>query len=144
MTTIREQQRRYGCSEKGRIVNKRKCAKYSKTEGYKKAQARYRKKRKLYTGEAQKTKARGQIAYKIKKGKIVRPNHCETCGIECKPYAHHDDYEKPLDVRWLCQSCDRAAHRQQKEAQAKMTIEYNTHEPGTWGAAAGLAPRWLR
>lgn len=36
----------------------------------------------------------------IQTGKLVRLP-CEVCGIE-EVDAHHDDYSKPLDVRFLC------------------------------------------
>jgi hypothetical protein len=35
-----------------------------------------------------------------RKGKL-KPQPCEVCG-EPKTQAHHDDYNRPLDVRWLC------------------------------------------
>lgn len=35
---------------------------------------------------------------------------CEKCGAP-KAHAHHDDYTKPLDVRWLCRSCHGVEHR---------------------------------
>lgn len=36
----------------------------------------------------------------IKEGKLV-PQPCEVCGSPLTE-AHHTDYNKPLDVRWLC------------------------------------------
>lgn len=47
------------------------------------------------------------MAQALKKGTLVRPGRCENCGKECKPHAHHDDYAKPLEVRWLCPPCHR-------------------------------------
>jgi ribosomal protein S27AE len=43
-----------------------------------------------------------------KAGKLV-PTPCERCGAG-KVDAHHDDYAKPLQVRWLCRACHRAHH----------------------------------
>lgn len=42
-------------------------------------------------------------------GKLVRLP-CEECQVE-PAQAHHDDYDKPLDVRWLCGSCHSLLHR---------------------------------
>jgi hypothetical protein len=36
----------------------------------------------------------------IRDGRLVR-QPCEVCGAE-QVEAHHDDYSRPLDVRWLC------------------------------------------
>ena len=44
--------------------------------------------------------ARSMLAVYIKRGKIVR-QPCEACGKE-PAHGHHDDYGKPLEVRWLC------------------------------------------
>src|SRR4051812_39153823 len=36
----------------------------------------------------------------LRKGVLTR-QPCEVCGSE-KSQAHHEDYSKPLEVRWLC------------------------------------------
>lgn len=37
---------------------------------------------------------------------------CERCGTEDKVHAHHDDYSKPLEVRWLCPPHHKERHRE--------------------------------
>ena len=52
--------------------------------------------------------ARWQVYTAIHKGELAQ-QPCEQCGDECT-YAHHEDYDKPLEVRWLCPSCHRMRH----------------------------------
>jgi hypothetical protein len=43
----------------------------------------------------------GVIKNEIKRGRLqVCP--CEVCGATEHVHGHHDDYDKPLVVRWLC------------------------------------------
>lgn len=44
----------------------------------------------------------------IKSGFLIK-NPCVICG-ELKTYAHHDDYSKPLQVIWICQSHHQLIH----------------------------------
>lgn len=39
-----------------------------------------------------------------------RKRSCETCGKTGDIHGHHDDYAKPLEVRWLCRSCHIKLH----------------------------------
>jgi len=45
----------------------------------------------------------------IKYGRITR-KPCEICGSNIKIHGHHDDYSKPLDVRWLCPKHHKQIH----------------------------------
>jgi hypothetical protein len=47
----------------------------------------------------------------LREGELVRPTSCQDCGVVCKPEGHHDDYDKPVDVRWLCIPCHRLADK---------------------------------
>jgi hypothetical protein len=44
----------------------------------------------------------------IRKG-ILKREPCEYCGAS-PTHGHHDDYSKPLSVRWFCPSCHRKLH----------------------------------
>lgn len=51
----------------------------------------------------------------IYSGNLAR-QPCEVCGA-AKVHAHHDDYSKPLDVRWLC-----FKHHMQHHAALKKSV----------------------
>lgn len=51
----------------------------------------------------------GKVAYAIKIGTLVKCP-CEVCGCE-NVHAHHCDYNKPLDVMWLCPEHHKDWHR---------------------------------
>lgn len=53
-----------------------------------------------YYNHPERHAARNILHYAIKRGEVVR-QPCEKCG-DPDSHAHHDDYSKPLQVRWLC------------------------------------------
>lgn len=61
-----------------------------------------------------KQKAHGRVAYAIRSGYLTKLP-CEKCG-EKKVYAHHDDYKKYLDIRWLCSKHHSEWHKKHGEA----------------------------
>lgn len=59
-------------------------------------------------------RARWRLSQAVYRGAIVKPTKCEGCAAELaaeKIHGHHDDYNKPFDVRWLCRICHGLAHR---------------------------------
>jgi hypothetical protein len=40
----------------------------------------------------------------VRDGRLTK-GPCEVCGATVGVDAHHDDYAKPLKVRWLCHPC---------------------------------------
>lgn len=57
--------------------------------------------KKYYKGQRTKELARAKLRWKIRTKKIIRPN-CMKFGCLNVAEAHHDDYNKPYDVKWLC------------------------------------------
>jgi hypothetical protein len=69
---------------------------------------------KYLTSEEQslKRKARVTTQTRIKQG-ILKKCPCEVCGTAMVE-AHHPDYSKPLDVKWLCRKHHLEIHRTAK------------------------------
>jgi DNA-directed RNA polymerase subunit M/transcription elongation factor TFIIS len=63
-----------------------------------------------------KFRARHKLRAAIKRGIIVRPTVCPQCGVEGMVEAHHENYDEPYTVTWLCKSCHTAHHRKQRAA----------------------------
>ncbi len=66
----------------------------------------------------EKEAARNAVRCALRRGDMVRPEACEVCnaiplkGKDGRSYihGHHDDYSKPLEVRWLCTECHAKYH----------------------------------
>ena len=69
-------------------------------------------------GKTASDRAQNALEKAIERGAVKRLARCETCG-EAKTFrdgrtgiqAHHSDYNKPLDVMWLCQECHHEWHK---------------------------------
>ena len=62
-----------------------------------------------------KARAHGLVGYAIKRGNL-HSEPCEVCQSTDLVHAHHDDYAKPLNVRWLCPQHHRDWHKEHGEA----------------------------
>lgn len=72
-------------------------------EYYERARQHRREKPEMY-------RAYSIVEEAIKHGELIRPDVCSKCGKNDDIVAHHDDYDRPMDVVWLCLSCDRQLH----------------------------------
>jgi predicted DNA-binding protein YlxM (UPF0122 family) len=78
---------------------------------------RYGKANHFYRGTQAVDPAQNKLESAIRNGTIEQRRICEKCGASYSfrdgrngVQAHHDDYSKPLEVRWLCQRCHHQAH----------------------------------
>ena len=62
--------------------------------------------------DERRAKCHSAVSRAIRLGELVRKN-CEKCNDE-NSLAHHEDYDKPLNVNWLCQICHKQRHKELK------------------------------
>ena len=53
---------------------------------------------------------RVEVAEAIRKGLLTRPLRCTLCGKEGRINGHHEDYNIPYEVVWVCSSCHKKIH----------------------------------
>jgi len=58
----------------------------------------------------EKVRARYLVKDAVRRGDLVRPGMCSKCNKPKPVDGHHPDYERPLDVIWLCRSCHKCRH----------------------------------
>jgi hypothetical protein len=59
-----------------------------------------------------------RMVYNAVKQGVLKPGPCARCGVPTngskRMLAHHADYDKPLDIMWLCRNCHRLVHEEAK------------------------------
>ena len=90
-----------------RIKNIEKIREYDNTRSKKPERIQYSKKNAIAWNKKhpEKYQAHNMLNNCIRDGKIKKPSTCEICGKSCSLHGHHFDYDKPLDVIWLCPEC---------------------------------------
>lgn len=68
-------------------------------------------------GYTKKHKARAIAGVYRRRKKLVAIEACESCG-DPTAEMHHLDYDRPLEVLWLCRRCDVTLHRMKKRPPA--------------------------
>ena len=57
----------------------------------------------------------------IENGSLIRPDICSVCcGTDKYIQAHHDNYDRPLEVVWLCNSCHNELHKQLRDTERNL------------------------
>lgn len=91
---IAEYERQRYQKDKERITNVRKS--YENTDLYRTTRNQWRKENRLRIRSY-------NLVYKALKEGILKREQCVKCG-KAKVEAHHNDYDKPLEVVWLCKT----------------------------------------
>lgn len=81
-----------------------KSRKWKKTDRGKESQIKSAKK---YTkNNPKKRKAHRAVCNAIETGRLIKPKNCSICNkTDSRISGHHDDYNRPLDVIWVCDDC---------------------------------------
>lgn len=72
----------------------------------------------------------GQVHYAVRTGRLTRPPECAECGNGWRRLVgHHEDYNKPLDVIWLCTPCHLLLHAKKRRAAREALAPFMPADP---------------
>lgn len=106
-----------------RLINLEYYREYDRKRGNRQGpdyQKNYRRKNQI------KYKAHSAVGNAVRDGRLLKSKNCENCDGTGAIHGHHDDYTKPLEVRWLCAACHRQWHV--KHGEAKPFAPLGKHE----------------
>jgi DNA-directed RNA polymerase subunit M/transcription elongation factor TFIIS len=68
---------------------------------------------KIYDAFLEKQRIRAVLNVAQKKGLIFVPENCSVCGKKPNYFLlkHHENYDKPWDILWVCSRCHSKYHR---------------------------------
>lgn len=116
------------CMECNRILWQAKKDQYTRNRRGNPDEIRKQKQREArrFAEDPRKAYARRKVNFHVRKGWLKKPDACERCGAIAKLDGSHDDYDKPLEVEWLCRPCHGAKDR-----------KYNPIDPPAYKLASG-------
>jgi hypothetical protein len=100
---LRERSRRL--SQKESYKQKKKEYRLNNKEACLRAKIKYIK------NNPEKTSAMYKVKYAVKTGKITK-QPCGRCQTTIDVQAHHESYDRPLNVTWLCRKHHKERHRE--------------------------------
>lgn len=105
------------CNKMDVAKNRRKKIDYYREYDRKRGSRQTSERLKKYRAENPgKYKAQNAVNNALRDGRMAKPSGCEQCGSDFALHGHHDDYSKPLEVRWLCAACHHQWHAEHGEA----------------------------
>lgn len=116
---MREYARRPEVKERIREYNHRPEVIEYRKEYYSRFEVKERVKehnKRYYNKNIEKYRSHSIVKYAISIERIEKPSNCSICGVsDTVIHGHHPDYNKPLNVMWVCPSCHGMIHREIRE-----------------------------
>ena len=76
-------------------------------------------------------KANGKYRNALKNGVLKKPDSCQDCKAVLPKRSiqgHHADYNKPLEVEWLCPKCHTKRHLPRRKYEDRILTDANVRE----------------